>query len=185
MALDVSKARADFGDPIGEARTCRTACALFDFSFLEGAKLSGPRAKDLVEAFTRRPLPAAAERKIFYALRVDASGNVVADLTVWMINPESFEVMSGRREDIDDLLACAGDGAEAADSGGGCRVFALQGPRALEALGGLGRLDAIKALPYFHFAPARLADIPCTVGRLGYTGEPGFEIIVDRGHAAE
>src|SRR6185369_12177456 len=42
---------------------------------------------------------------------------------------------------------------------------------------------AIWFLDYFAFGHADLAGIPCTIGRLGYTGEPGFEIIAARGQA--
>ena len=40
--------------------------------------------------------------------------------------------------------------------------------------------SALAALNYFSFSSVALAGIPCTVGRLGYTGETGFEIIVQR-----
>jgi glycine cleavage system aminomethyltransferase T len=41
-------------------------------------------------------------------------------------------------------------------------------------------VSPIETLKYFTFDRVYLAAIPCTIGRLGYTGEAGFEIIVDR-----
>jgi len=35
MAFERSELKNDFGDPVGEARSCRNESALFDFSFLE------------------------------------------------------------------------------------------------------------------------------------------------------
>jgi glycine cleavage system aminomethyltransferase T len=35
-------------------------------------------------------------------------------------------------------------------------------------------------LPYFAHSPAEIAGVACRVGRLGYTGERGFEIILPR-----
>jgi aminomethyltransferase len=173
----------DFGDAADEARMCRTNCALFDFSFLECARLEGVHARSAIEAFTERPLGALDEKGIFYALRAGPGGELIADWTVWRTGADSFEVMSGRREDIVDLLACAVPGVQVTDMTVQRAVFAVQGPRTLDALRKLGDVTGIESLKYFAFDHARLADIPCMIGRLGYTGEAGVEIIVDRGCA--
>src|SRR5208282_6865163 len=104
MALANFRRIDDFGDSAAEARACRTACALFDFSFLECVRLEGSRARGVIEAFSGRSLEALDVGKIQYALRVGPDGGVVADLTIWRTGAEIYEVMSGRREDIADLL---------------------------------------------------------------------------------
>jgi aminomethyltransferase len=187
MALADFRRTDHFGDPAAEARACRSACALFDFSFLECARVNGRAACELVENFAGRSLAGLPIGKIRYALHVDGSGHALADLTIWRTAAETFEVMSGRREDIaelaDELANSAASGAtiSALDNRA---TFAVQGPGALQALSGLGRLDAIEALPYFGFADASLDGIACRIGRLGYTGEAGFEIICEK-RAAE
>ncbi len=93
--------------------------------------------------------------------------------------------MSGRHEDVVDLLACAGPGVKVIDTTAARTVFAVQGPGALDALRKLGDVRQIKPLRYFTFCRAHLAGIACTVGRLGYTGEAGFEIIVERRRASD
>jgi aminomethyltransferase len=171
-----------FGDPAAEARACRSACALFDFSFLESARICGGRARQIVEAFTGRSLTGLPVGKITYALRVGDVGEVIADLTIWRIDAETFEVMSGRHEDIADLAGYAGPGVVVTELANRA-TFAVQGPASLDALRRLGVIDAIAALPYFGFTDASLDGIACRVGRLGYTGEPGFEVICDRSDA--
>lgn len=183
MALQGFDLTKDFGDADAEAKACRTAAALFDFSFIESIALAGERARDVVEVFTGRSLGSLAVGKIMYALRADAAGHLLADLTVWRTAERSFEVMSGRREDVADLLRRAGSGVEAIDLTPGRTILAVQGPRALDVLRRFGSVDAIARLPYFGFCDARLAGRVCRVGRLGYTGEAGFEIIVERAHA--
>jgi glycine cleavage system aminomethyltransferase T len=170
----------DFGDAAAEARACRDNCALFDFSFLECARLKGTGAKDVVEKFTGRSLAALDPGRIFYALRVNATGAVIADLTVWRIAEDSYAVMSGRREDVVDLLRQAGSEVEVADVTNDIAVLALQGPRALDVLSQLGDTSRLRSLGYFSFSQASLNATPCLVGRLGYTGEAGFEIILPR-----
>jgi glycine cleavage system T protein (aminomethyltransferase) len=185
MALAGFVLTNDFGDPAAEARACRADCALFDFSFLECARLQGPRARGVIEAFAGRRLDALAQRQIVYALRLDAGGNVVADLTIWRTGPQAFEVMSGRRDDIAALLELAGPQIQVTDLTAQRATFAAQGPGTFEALRNLGDGDVIRRLQYFTFDHTGLAGIPCMIGRLGYTGEPGFEIIVAHGQACD
>jgi glycine cleavage system aminomethyltransferase T len=180
MAFERSELKNDFGDPVGEARSCRKESALFDFSFLECAKLQGPGARSVVEAFVRRPLATLAQGAIAYAIRTDSYGMALADLTIWRTGVDTFEVMSGRRKDVDDLMVCASARVETTNLGKARAVFAVQGPGALDALGKLGGDDTIGDLTYFRFAQAELAGTLCTIGRLGYTGEAGFEIILPR-----
>ncbi|MGA9282809.1 MAG: hypothetical protein WBW00_16210 [Pseudolabrys sp.] len=180
MAFERSELKNDFGDPVGEVRSCREESALFDFSFLECTRLRGPDALSVVEAFARRPLATLAQGAIAYAIRTDSYGMALADLTIWRTGVDTFEVMSGRREDVDDLMLCASARVETTNLGKARAVFAVQGPGALDALGKLGGDDTIGDLTYFRFAQAELAGTLCTIGRLGYTGEAGFEIILPR-----
>jgi aminomethyltransferase len=183
MALADFNLISDFGDAEAEARACRTDCALFDFSFLECARISGARARDVIAAYTGRSLESLGVGRIHYALRVEPTGHVRADLTIWRTGADAYEVMSGRREDVSCLMECAGSGVEVADIGGQMAAFALQGPRALDVLRRLGHSDAIAGLDYFAFADTTLDGVPCRIGRLGYTGEAGFEILPNRNRA--
>jgi len=175
----------DFGDAAAEARACRVDCALFDFSFLECARLKGADARNVIEKFTGRSLAALEPGKIFYALRVNLGGAVIADLTVWRIGEDSYEVMSGRREDIVDLLYQANSKVGITDVTNDIAVLALQGPGALDVLNQLGDTSQIRPLGYFSFSQARLDGTTCRIGRLGYTGEAGFEIILPRAAARD
>jgi glycine cleavage system aminomethyltransferase T len=185
MALEDFARVDDFGDAAAEATACRTNCALFDFSFLECARLEGKGAGGVIEAFTGRSVAAMSEGKIIYALRVGPAGDVVADLTVWKTGAESFEVMSGRHKDVADLLAYAGPGIDVTDITPERATFAVQGPGSLDALRHLGDVGPIEPLGYFNFGYSNLAGVRCMIGRVGYTGEAGFEIVVARRHASD
>jgi glycine cleavage system aminomethyltransferase T len=182
MALADFQRIDHFGDPAAEARACRGACALFDFSFLESARICGGTARQVVEAFTGRALTKLQVGKIAYAPRLSAAGEVLADLTIWRSDAGTFEVMSGRHEDIADLAGYAGPGVAVSEVANRA-TLAVQGPASLDALRRLGASDAVAALPYFGFADASLDGIPCRIGRLGYTGEAGFEVICRRSDA--
>lgn len=178
MSFDAGAMARDYGDPWAEARTCRESAALFDFSFMARGRISGPGALAAVEALQPRPMADLPPGRIRYALRPDAGGTIVADLTVWRIDETTFEVMSGRAVDIADLGRLAGARTNFADLSAATAVLAIQGPGALAALQGLADLETLARLPYFGFAPTMIDGIECMVGRLGYTGERGFEIVL-------
>jgi glycine cleavage system T protein (aminomethyltransferase) len=185
MAFDRSLLTPDFGDSIGEAAACRNDCALFDFSFLEAARIEGKAAAETVERFSGRSVARLAEGEIRYAVRIDPAGHALADLTIWRTGSHAFEVMSGRREDIAALLGYSGPDLAVTDLTPERAVFAAQGPGTLDALRKLGPVDSLARLRYFTFAKTRLNGIACLIGRLGYTGEAGFEIIAPRASASQ
>ena len=185
MAFAPASLQRDYGDVRSEVIACRTRCALFDFSFLERAAIAGSSAQRLLEVFTRRSLAKLQIGEVRYALRVGSTGALLADLTIWRTGPEKYELMSGRREDVSDLLRLSARDCRVVDLSAQTAVFAVQGPQSLDALHGLGDLSKVAALRYFQFCEARLAGVPCVIGRLGYSGEPGFEIIVDAEHQAQ
>jgi glycine cleavage system aminomethyltransferase T len=55
-------------------------------------------------------------------------------------------------------------------------VLAIQGPESARVLG--RHLGAPPALAYFGLREARLGGVPVTIGRLGYSGALGYELIV-------
>lgn len=185
MAFDPSTLRRDYGDPELEAYACRTNCALFDYSFIGRARLDGPGALDAIGQLTRRPLADLLPGHIRYALRANSDGHLLSDLTLWRHGKTRYEVMSGRSEDISDLVVTARPDCEAEDLSARTSIIAVQGPGSLQALAGLTDVGAIAKLGYFTFVPIRICDVHCLVGRLGYTGEPGFEILLPRPAAPE
>jgi glycine cleavage system aminomethyltransferase T len=184
MAFASASLQRDYGDVRSEVIACRTRCALFDFSFLERAAIGGSSAQRVLEAFAGRSLAKLQIGQVCYALRIGSAGTLLADLTIWRTGAQTYELMSGRREDVSDLLRQSASDCRVVDLSAGTAVLAVQGPQSLDALRGIADLRAIAALPYFAFCEARLAGVRCVIGRLGYTGEPGFEIVVDAEHRA-
>jgi aminomethyltransferase len=160
----------DYGNIDAEVAACRTNAALFDFSFMASGRVSGPAGMEVLQALTPRPLTSLRPGRILYALRIDETGCARADLTIWQTGPASFAVFSGRGEDIAALRGGRDASAETC-------ILSVQGPRSLAALSRLGDVCPLAALRYFEHATVRLAGIDCRVGRLGYTGERGFEIV--------
>ena len=184
MAFDPSTFVRQYTDPQEEARACRSECALFDFSFVARARIAGADAVAAIGRLTRRPLDDLRPGRIAYAVREDERGHLVSDLTIWR-HGDRYEVMSGRAEDIFELVRRTPRTSGAEDLTADHAIFAVQGPRSLHVLAELSDVAAIANLAYFSFTQARIADVPCMVGRLGYTGEQGFEILLPRRAAGQ
>jgi aminomethyltransferase len=160
----------DFGDIDAEVEACRAGAALFDFSFMSSGRVSGPGAIAAVQSLTPRPLINLRPGRLLYAVRVDNDGFARADLTIWQIRPDSFDVFSGRGGDIAALAGARDRSAETC-------VLSIQGPYCLAALSRVSDPQVVARLDYFEHAATNIAGVECRVGRLGYTGERGFEII--------
>lgn len=184
MDFDPASVTADFGDPVAEAVACRTSAALFDFSFMSRALVTGPGAVRAIATLTRRPIADLPVGRIRYAVRETPERYLVADLTVWRIGSQTWEVMSGRNADIADLVAAAAgdDTAAVRDLSSQTRIFSVQGPHSLAALSTLlppQTARRLAALPYYAAGDfVFTSGVPVRIGRLGYTGERGFELIV-------
>ena len=178
--FDPRTLRRDYGDITAEARSARSGAALFDFSFMRRIVIRGAGAPALVQTLTPRPLIDLVPGRIRYALTLDREGNVRSDITVWRLDAETFEVFAGTSDAVADLLSAAGLAASVHDVSEDSAILAVQGPWSLHALAAIADTSIIKALPYFAHAETRIAGTACRIGRLGYTGERGFEIVLSQ-----
>jgi len=172
-----------FGDPAREHLATRRAGGLFDFSFMQCAELAGPRALECVEALQTRRLVGLAAGRIAYTLLLRDDGSVRNDATVWRLERDRFWVFTGRRGDHADIAAFAQSFDVAVPPMAERAVVAIQGDisrRTIERA--LPAID-LAALPYYGFSAARFAGTDLWIARLGYSGETGFEIVIDEAAA--
>ncbi len=172
----------DFGDPVEEARSCRSDSALFDFSFVYRLRLSGANVIAEMEDFQPRRVSDMVTGQIRYSVKLNRQGRVRSDLTLWRLGEGVFEIMSGCQADAIELLSLSDESFRVEDLSEQSAIIAIQGDNALLKLGQFMDVEAIKTLPYFHFTGAQIAGHDCVIGRLGYSGEKGFEIIVEQSH---
>jgi aminomethyltransferase len=138
----------------------RRAAGLFDFSFMGLYEFADGAA---LQALQTRDLGALREGQIAYTLLLAPGGAVRIDATVWRLDPRRYWLFAGKR------AAYGGD-----DRSGEYAVLALQGPASGRVLARLVGPEAVASLRYFHFA--RMG--PLVVGRIGYSGELGYELLV-------
>lgn len=174
---------ARLGDPLAEQRATRSAAGLFDFSFMAAFDIEGPDALAVVGRLQTRDVRRLRPGELRYTLLLKDEGLVFNDASVWNLGEGRYRIVTGRPGDA-VLIERRALGADVTirHRAGTEAVLSIQGPASADVLRALGAA----ALPrFFGFAEAALAGIACTVARIGYSGELGYEIFVaaDRGPA--
>jgi len=185
-SFNFSHLKQDYGDREGEAQACRKAAAVFDFSFMSAARITGVDALKAIAGLTDRHLDDLTPGRIRYALCHRPGGWLRSDLTIWNEGEDRYLVMSGLGQVLLDLAAMVqrdGLACTVEIQADEIAVYSVQGPSSLSAFDGLTDTARLAALPYFGFTRLDIAGIDCLVGRLGYTGERGFEIILSSNNA--
>jgi aminomethyltransferase len=160
---------------VEEHLAVRTAVGIFDVSHLGNAQVSGPGAKDFVNACFTNDLNRIGPGQAQYTLCCDdATGGVVDDLIVYHGRADDLHLVpnaANTAEVVRRLRAASPEGIEVVDQHEDFGILAVQGPRSPEVLRRLG-IEA--AMDYMAFE--RIGSL--TVCRTGYTGEHGYELVV-------
>ena len=168
----------EFSDADQETNVCFNSAALFDFSFILRLVVSGRDANKALTAFSGRNFSELRTGEIRYAVHADDNGHLLSDLTVWRLGSDRFDLMTGRAEDFSNLQdSITPLNASVSDLSAETAIFAVQGPLTDEVLTEIGFDPDIRKIPYFNFCDICLMGQYFKVGRLGFTGLPGVEIL--------
>jgi aminomethyltransferase len=170
---------AVYTDAAEEHLATRRACGLFDFSFMGHFEVAGEGAHVFLERLQTRNLSALAPGRICYALLLRADGTVFVDATLWCLARDRYWLFTGRPSDFAFVAEAVRERDVAVrDLSGTHAVLALQGPRSEAVLE--RHVGAAPGVKYFGFRAAAVAGVPVTIGRIGYSGELGYELIAPK-----
>ena len=160
----------------------RSAAALFDVSPLHKYDVGGPDAVRLLDRVVTRDVSKCAPGRVLYTPWCDEAGKVMDDGTLSRLGDDAFRLTAAEPnlrwlqdnalgldvtiEDVSDRIA----------------ALSLQGPNARAILGNASD-GAVDGLGFFRLTQARVASVPVTVTRTGYTGDLGYEIWTEAEHA--
>jgi len=169
-----------------EVNACCHNAAIFDYSFLLRIEIKGLGALGVISTICARNFNTMPIGSIRYALFSDEDGWLISDLTVWRTAIDTVEVMSGRAEDIDYIkLKCLGKNVILRDLSDGTACIALQGPATNKIISQFRGGDEVLNIAFFKFADIKLHSLSCRVGRIGYTGLEGIEILCSPSDAGQ
>jgi len=165
----------------------RNGVGVFDVSHMGEFMLTGAKALDFIQYIISNDASKLFDGKALYAYLPNEQGGAVDDLLVYRIHAEKYMLVVNA-SNIDKDWAWISQhntfGVEMQDISAETCLFAVQGPKAIEAMQSLTEV-ALAEMPYYTFQIATFAGVPnVTISATGYTGAGGFEIYVSNEHAA-
>lgn len=175
-----------FAGLMEEHDTVRNGVGVFDVSHMGEFFITGPNAAELVQKITSNNVDSLFDGKIMYSTMPNGKGGIVDDLLVYRISEENYLlVVNGANVEKDWNWVKEQNtmGATLSNESDDYCLFAVQGPKASEALEGLTDINMHKMV-YYTFEIGVFAGVSdVIVSATGYTGSGGFEIYVKNSDA--
>ncbi|PRY13133.1 aminomethyltransferase [Pontibacter ummariensis] len=170
-----------YSSDIEEHNTVRNAVGIFDVSHMGEFMVRGPKALDLIQRVTSNDASKLADGKVQYSCLPNEEGGIVDDLLVYRLREEEYMLVVNA-SNIDKDWAWISKyntaGVEMENVSDEVSLFAVQGPKAAEALQALTAID-LPNMTYYTFGKGEFAGVQdVIVSATGYTGAGGFEIYV-------
>lgn len=170
-----------YGSQLEEHNKVRTAAGMFDVSHMTVVDIDGDGARDFLRYLLANDVARLDGKpgKALYTGMLNEKGGVIDDLIVYLVDPGYRMVVNCATRDRD--LAWMEQQAESFDVSLSERpqlaMVAIQGPEALDKVKEVLGVDWIAAIDDLKpFQSVARGD--WFVGRTGYTGEDGVEIIL-------
>ncbi|HEX4018373.1 MAG TPA: glycine cleavage system aminomethyltransferase GcvT [Frankiaceae bacterium] len=174
----------DGGGTVAEHQAVRTAVGIFDVSHLGKLSVTGPGARQFLNAVLTNDLFRIEPGFAQYTLCCTRSGGVIDDLIAYVNSDDDVFLVPNAANTsglAQRLAGAAPAGVEVKDQHRDYAVIAVQGPQSPQLLADLGLPSGH---PYMSHVLSDWKGEPLIVCRSGYTGERGYELI-PRWDAAE
>jgi aminomethyltransferase len=171
------------GGLIAEHMAVRTGVGLFDVSHMGEIQFRGPGSLAAVQHITMNDAGQLADGQAHYSALLTPSGAFVDDILVHRLSSHDYllVVNAGTADkDFAWIKQQVGGwpGIHLSNYSSYYSQLALQGPRSLDTLAKLTRVD-LAAIKNYHFAWGTVAgNANVMIARTGYSGEDGFEVYI-------
>ncbi|MDA1096245.1 MAG: glycine cleavage system aminomethyltransferase GcvT [Chloroflexi bacterium] len=176
---------------LAEHHAVREGAGMFDVSHMGRISVDGEGATGFLDTMVTSAIAPLRVGRARYGLICNPAGGVLDDVVVMRHGENGYTVICNAAS-WDRVLAWLRRHATEQPRAvvvtprrDETVMIAVQGPKALEAVNHLNGID-MTALRRFSFLDSTLlGGVPSLVSRTGYTGENGYELIVDRLHAEQ
>ena len=170
---------------LAEVRAVRTAAGIFDVSHMGRLYFSGPDAEALLDLALTGSASTLEAGRARYCLICNERGGVIDDTIFYRLDDDLFLLIpnAGNRPAVVEWMQGLIDQrfsgfCTMTDATAKTALIAVQGPGAAAIADGLCD-EPVSGLRSFAFAETKIGGTAALVGRTGYTGEDGFEIMLD------
>jgi len=177
----------NYGSQLEEHHAVRQHAGMFDVSHMQAVDLKGERAREMLRYLLANDVAKLKDPgKALYSCMLNEQGGVIDDLIVYFMQENWFRLVVNAgtaQKDIAWISKNAADFNVSVHVRDDLAMIAVQGPEArAKTLPLLDRAlrQAASELKVFSAA----SDGDWFVGRTGYTGEDGFEVLMPKTQAA-
>ncbi len=175
-----------YSSDLEEHNTVRNAVGIFDVSHMGEFLVQGPGALDLIQRVTSNDASKLTPGKIQYSCFPNEQSGIVDDLLVYCMGEEDYMLVvnaSNIDKDWEWVNKYNTGGVKLTNISDEMSLFAVQGPKTVDALQSLTSLD-LANMVYYTFDKGEFAGVhDVIVSATGYTGSGGFEIYVKNENA--
>ncbi len=175
-----------YGSLIDEHKSVRNGAGMFDVSHMLAVDITGSDSKAFLQHILANDVgKLKMPGKALYSCMLNPQGGVVDDLIVYFVKDDAYRMVinAGTRDkDLAWMESCVGNLNVALNPQTDLAIIAVQGPEARDKV--IALLDeplAQQAVDIKRFFAASAND--WFVGRTGYTGEDGFEVMLPSAEA--
>ena len=168
---------------ISEVRAVRTGAGIFDVSHMGRAYISGPSATDFLDWVLTGSASTLEVGRARYCMICNSRGGVIDDTIFYRLEEDSYLLIpnAGNRHRVLDWFGMVvgqefREGVTINDRTMLTSLLACQGPKALGMAAELAE-NGLDGLRPFAWTKTHMAGAEVLVGRTGYTGEDGVEIL--------
>ncbi|MEO6964665.1 MAG: glycine cleavage system aminomethyltransferase GcvT [Acidobacteriaceae bacterium] len=172
----------EYAGLIAEHMAVRTRVGVFDVSHMGEIQLRGPEALDAVQFVSMNDASRLTEGQAQYSALLTPQGTFVDDILVHKFSPNDYLLVVNAGTRPKDFAWIKQHAqrfhTHVSDYSDHYSQLAIQGPRALETLQKLTRVD-LSAIKNYWFVWGQVCGLHnVLISRTGYTGEDGFEIYI-------
>ena len=175
-----------YSSDLEEHHCVRNGVGVFDVSHMGEFIVKGPKALDLIQRVSANDASVLFDGKIQYSYLPNEQGGAVDDLLVYRIDSEEYFLVvnaSNIEKDWNWIQSHNTEDVTMINVSDDICLFAVQGPKAAEALQKLTAVD-LSAMDYYTFQKATFAGLPdIIISATGYTGAGGFELYIPKDRA--
>ena len=171
----------NYGSQLEEHHAVRQRCGMFDVSHMTVIDIQGPETGAFLLRLLANDVRKLKDSQALYSTMLNPQGGIIDDLIVYRLSASAYRVVVNAAtrdkdiawfEQVIEDFDC--DMQERSDTA----MIAVQGPQAIEKC---DQLLPLQLTELKRFSAAHQNDL--FVGRTGYTGEDGVEIIMPQAQA--